>query len=193
MDFNNQIDSPTVDYYKFGNIYRNLSPTDYIFSDKICKGTIKKIRVDEEGDCLTFFIDLQPEGSKTIEKDYTAVKCKIKNESLRKFIAVYANRNWKGLGTGNVFSKILSGKLPIFSRISADNLETIKRIVNKYQKELESAQIIQHQMDMVDSRLDKRIYALYGIDEAEQEFVESEAENLTNTQEDIEEQTPELE
>lgn len=180
LGFDDQIDSPIVDYSKFGNIYRSLNPNDYIFADKIRKGTIKKIRVTEEDDCLKFDIDLVPVGSDAVERDYTALKCRIKNPYLRKFILFYANQNWKGLGTGNIFSKILSGKIPVFSKVTADNLAAIQRIISSYQRQIELAHKIEHKMSITDSRLDKRIYDLYGITDAEQDFIESEIKGFNN-------------
>ena len=189
LDFNNQIDSPIVDYNKFGNIYRSLNPNDYIFADKIRKGTIKKIRVIEEDDCLKFDIDLIPAGSDTVERDYTALKCRIKNQYLRKFIIFYANQNWKGLGTGNIYSKILSGKIPILSKVTTDNFAAIQRIVSSYQKQIELAHEIEHKIKVADSRLDNKIYELYGITNVERDFVEQETENLNNEDYVEEEQT----
>lgn len=192
LDFNYQIDSPIIEYNKFGNIYRSINSTDYIFADKIGKGTIRKVEVIEENDCLKFDVDLLPVGCDRVEKGYTALKCRIKNEYLRKFILFYANQNWKNLGTGNIFSKILSGKIPVFSKITAENLASIHRIVSSHYKLLKLANDIEHETNVADSRLNRKIYDLYGITEAEQGFVESELENLSNNEDNAEERMSEL-
>jgi hypothetical protein len=97
----------------------------------------------------------------------------------------YVNKNWKSLGTGNLFSKILGGKIPLFSKIKLDNLATINRIVIHYCKQREVALVLDHQIEKLNSSIEKRIYGLYEIDDNEQDFIESQIQNpLAEDEED---------
>jgi type I restriction-modification system DNA methylase subunit len=174
LDFNQCVDSPIIAYTKFSTIYHGLDSIDCQYADRIRKGAIKKIEVAEEENSLEFRVDFLPIGSDKVESGYLVLKCRIINDSLRRFVMLYANRNWKSMGTGNLFQKLLSAKIPIFNKIKNENLTAINRITEHYCKLLESAHELHHQMVVLDRRLDKKIYDLYQINEIEQEFIESE-------------------
>jgi hypothetical protein len=175
IDFNRYISDPIIDYVKFGSIYHELNPSEQD-ADKTTKGTIVKVKVTEEDCYLRFCVDYTTvvDNEETETTNHTVVRCKINNENLRKFIMYYANHNWKSLGTGNLLSKILAGKIPLFSRVKVENLATINRIVSNYSKAIKKSETLADSEKTINSSLDKKIYDLYGIDEDERVFIESE-------------------
>lgn len=175
LDFNRYIDDPIIDYVKFGSIYHELNPSE-LDSDKTTKGKITRVKVTEEDSYLRFCVDYlnAADNKETETTDHTVIRCKINNENLRKFIIYYVNSNWKSLGTGNLLSKMLSVKIPLFYKNKAENLAAITRIAVNYSKALERAEELNAQVEKTDSSLDKKIYDLYGIDGDERDFIESE-------------------
>lgn len=175
LDFNRYITDPIVDYVKFGSIYHELNPSEQD-ADKTTKGTIVQIKVTEEDSHLRFAVDYVTiaDNEETKTTNHTVIRCKINNENFRKFIMYYANSNWKSLGTGNLLSKILSGRIPLFSKIKADNSAIRTRIVVSYSKALERAEKLDVQIKKEDLSLDGKIYDLYRIDNEERDFIESE-------------------
>ena len=102
----------------------------------------------------------------------------------------YANSNWKALGTGNLFSKILNAKIPLLSKNKTENLTIRTRIADNYSKALEETQKLDAKIEKADRNLDKIIYDLYGINSDERNFIESElSQALFKVQEEDQEAT----
>jgi hypothetical protein len=194
LDFNRYIDDPIIDYVKFGSVYHELNPSEQE-ADKTTKGTITRVKVTEEDSYLRFSVDiLVASNNEEIEvPDYTVVRCKIDNENLRRFILFYANSNWKSLGAGNLLSRMLGGKIPLFSKNQVQNLATLTRIATNYSEALEHAEKLESQIEKTDSRLNQRIYDLYGIDNDERKFIDSEMSQYLSKVDDEEDQTQENE
>ena len=165
LDFNRYIADPIIDYAKFGSIYHELNPSEQD-ADKTTKGKITQVKVTEEDSYLRFCADYVTviDNKETETTNHTVIRCKINNENFRKFIMYYANSNWKSLGTGNLLSKILSGKIPIFSKVRSENLATRTKIAVNYSKALERVKKLNGQIEEVDLSLDEKIYDLYGIE-----------------------------
>ena len=123
IDFNRYISEPIIGDIKFRSIYDELSASERE-ADKTTRGTIRKVKVVEEGDLLRFLVNYSTTNNdkgREVE-DHTVIRCRIANEAVRKFIFFYVNQNWKSLGTGNLLSKILAGKIPLFSKNKSKNL-----------------------------------------------------------------------
>jgi len=190
-DFNRYIDSPIIDYVKFGTIYHDLNPSEQE-ADKTTKGKIKRVNVTEDNNYLRFSADYitTTDNEETETTDHTVIKCKINNEHLRRFIMYYANSNWNALGTGNLFSKILNAKIPLFSKNKTENLTIRTRIADNYTKALEEIQKLDAKIEKADHNLDKIIYDLYGIDSDERNFIDSELlQALNRIKEEDQEET----
>jgi hypothetical protein len=82
------------------------------------------------------------------------------------------------MGTGNLLSKLLNGKIPQFSRNKSENLAIIKRIAVKYAQKLELSHNLDFQIEKMDLSLEQKIYDLYGIDDDERDFIDSEMLSL---------------
>ena len=185
LDFNRYIDDPIIDYVKFSYIYHDLPPSDKE-SDKTSKGRITRLKVTEEGNYLRFCVDFlnESENDQSEVKERTIIRCKISNDSQRRFILYYANCNWKSFGAGNLLSKIQGAKIPIFQRAKPENWAIMDRIVVNYATAIKKSEKLNISAERIDSSLDKKVYDLYKIEPDEREFIESEiAEAMTKVSE----------
>jgi len=175
MNFNRYISEPIIGDIKFRSIYDELSASERE-ADKTTRGTIRKVKVVEEGDLLRFLVNYSTTNNdKGREvKDHTVIRCRIANEAVRKFIFFYVNQNWKSLGTGNLLSKILAGKIPLFSKNKSKNLIIMGKITSEYLKALKIIADLDAQIAKTNSSLDSKIYDLYGLDNEERRLIESE-------------------
>ena len=175
MDFNQYIGEPIIGYIKFRSIYDELSASDRE-ADKTTRGIVRKVQVVEEGDLLRFLVNYSTtKNDKRREvEDHTVIRCRIADEAVRKFIFLYINQNWKSLGTGNLLSKILAGKIPVFDKNKSENLRIMRKITGEYLEALKTIADLDAKIAETNSSLDSKIYDLYGLDNKERRLIESE-------------------
>lgn len=166
---------PIEDEVSLKNFYDKLDVSDREIVDPRSRGTIRRVDVQETSDWIVLFADFytQMKGRRKQFEKVPILRCRFKNEYLRKFLFYVVLRNKKKLGTGNVSSKILTIPVPRFHKNARTNLEAITKIMKSFLKAVRQKEELEGEIQKVDSEIDKRVYGLYGLTKKEIAIVES--------------------
>jgi len=173
-DFDRYFTEPIVGEANFREYYEKLDINDKEALDRISKGAIKKLKVEEEGDWLVFKVDYiaQKKGERREFKDIEVVKCRFKDEPLRKFLLYAINNYKKPLGTGNLLLKILRIPIPCFNRDQKKNELIIIKMMGEYLKAVREKERLEKEIQETDKMINQKVYKLYGLTEEEIKIVE---------------------
>jgi hypothetical protein len=174
-DYDRYITEPIIGQIAFREYYSNLDVSNKEALDKVSKGTVRKITVDEEDEWLTFFIDYDSvrRGTKTSTQNIPIVRCKFADPLLRKFLLFSVNNYKKAIGTGNLLDKILSIRLPIFSQNSQKNLKLIHQMMSRFVEALNHRETLEKTINETENKINSSVYRVYNLSPQEITLVES--------------------
>lgn len=173
-DFDRYLTEPIVDYVNLKHYYEKLDINDKEALDKSSKGTIKKLKVEEQNDWLVFKVDYiaRKKKEKREFSNVEVLKCRFEDELLRKFL-FYTIKNYKkSLGTGNLLYKILNIEIPCFDKDPDRNKQIIDKIMKEYLKAVEEKGQLESEIRETDDQIDIKVYELYGLTQEEISIVE---------------------
>jgi len=173
-EFDRYITEPIMAYANFREYYRKLDVKDKDALDKTSKGTVRRIKVEEQDAWLIFKMDYFIKTDKTKEefRDIPVLKCKFEEAPFRKFL-LYVFKNYKKRwGSGNLLSIILNTLIPCFYRNPEKNKEIIKKIMRKFLKAVEEKERLKREIQETDKAIDAKVYELYGLTPEEISTVE---------------------
>jgi len=144
---------------------------------RMVKGLINNVRVEESADWLVFIADYSiiEDGEKKEFSNVPILKCRIEDETLRKFI-LHVTLNHKGRpATGNISSKILSTPLPRFDKDETTNMEAIRKVMRDYLKAIDDKGRFEEEIKEIDAKIDDAIFKLYDLTKEEINFIKAES------------------
>jgi hypothetical protein len=168
---------PIVDQVKLRFFYDALTVDNKEILNRIAKGLIKNVNVEETGDWLTFVLDYSviQDGEKKEFSKVPILKCRIKDEALRKFI-LHVTLNHKGWPTtGNLSSRILSMPIPRFDKGEAKNMEAIRKVMSGYRKAMDEKKRLDEEIKEIDGKIDDAVFDLFGLTDEEVSFIKRES------------------
>lgn len=140
-----------------------------------CKGVIKNIRTNQDGDWLTIMIDgiIQLRGSEQEVSDLEVLRIKIEDEHLRNFLCECIRSSKVRPSEGNTLKKILGIKIPQFHRNREEDLKIIRDIMESFIPAKRQRIKLLKEISEVENNINRTIYTLFNLNEEEITFVES--------------------
>lgn len=138
------------------------------------RGQIKGLSVEEKNKWLILRIDYKTkigQETKTLS-NVKAFKCKIDDESVRKFLFHSLLNYRKRMGSGNILSKIQSISIACFHKDREKNEEIICKLMKDYLKALDKQTTLQRKIQATDDKIDQKIYRFYGLCDKEISMIE---------------------
>jgi hypothetical protein len=179
IDFNRYINTkPRISDAIFKSYVNKLDVNDKeVLNDaNRVEGKIKEFEVSEEGEWLVFTVgyERKTKQGKIDKAKIRALKCRFKDEKLRKFLyySIKAYTRAGMLGKGNLYERILKIKIPHFDSNPEKNLEIIYEIMEPYLKAVEEYNNIKKEIEVTDKTIDQKVYELYGLTNKEVNIVE---------------------
>jgi hypothetical protein len=171
---------PLVDQITLRYFYDRLPVEKKQLLDRMAKGSIKNVSIEETQDWLTLSTDYSAteDGEKKNFRNVPVLKLRIENEAVRKFIFHVINNRKKSQLTGNLCSKILSMPIPRFDRNEAKNTEAVRKVMNSYLKALGEKEKIDTRTQEIDEKIDRAVFDLFDLAKDEIEFVKRETNIL---------------
>ena len=167
---------PLLNNSKFVTYFNSLSPSDKIVLNKanMTKATVKKIRVTEDGEWLTFKVDAVTTGQTPFE-NVEALKCRFTDTKLRKFL-FYILKDLKGTnGKGVIIEKILNLPVPKFSPDPKENREAIDNLMDEFLPAVAEKERLEKEIEETDKTIDLMVYKLYNLTDEEIKVVEGDS------------------
>ena len=167
---------PIVDEVTLRFFYDRLPLGNREILNRMAKGLVKKVNVEEVADWLTFSADYSviEDGERKDFRNALIIKLKIENEALRKFIFHVVMKRKKWQSTGNLSTKILSMSIPRFDKNEAKNTEAIRKVMNGYLKAVNEKEKMATEMQEIDEKIDNAVFKLYDLTEEEIDFIKRE-------------------
>jgi len=140
------------------------------------EGRIVGFEVTEEGEWLAFTVEYERKtrGGNVDRAKMKAIRCKITDERLRKFL-YYSIREFitpSKVGAGNLYERILKINVPRFHDNWEKNVETINEIMDAYLPRIQKWQQLKEDIRAADQQIDQMVYDLYGLTDEEIRIVE---------------------
>jgi type I restriction-modification system DNA methylase subunit len=171
---------PIVDQVKLRFFYDTLAVDNKEILNRLAKGLIRNVYVEEADDWLTFLADYSVMENRE-RKEFNKVpilKCRVGDKALRKFI-LHTMIDHKGSKTtGNLSAKILSTPIPRFDKNEAKNMEAIRRIMREYLKANDEKERLENEINEIDAKIDDAVFKLYGLTNEEADFIKDESGTL---------------
>ena len=168
---------PVVDQVKLRFFYDALTVDKKEILNRMAKGLIKNVNVEETDAWLTFIADytVTENGEKKEFSKIPILKCKIEDEALRKFILhmMLDHRIWPA--TGNLSSKILSTPIPRFEKDEANNRKAIHKVMTGYLRAIGEKKRFEEEIEEIETKIDDAVFKLYGLTQEEIDFVKKES------------------
>jgi len=168
---------PVVDQVKLRFFYDALTVDKKEILNRMAKGLIKNVNVEETDAWLTFIADytVTENGEKKEFSKIPILKCKIEDEALRKFILhmMLDHRIWPA--TGNLSSKILSTPIPRFEKDEANNRKAIHKVMTGYLRAIGEKKRFEEEIEEIETKIDDAVFKLYGLTHEEIDFVKKES------------------
>ena len=174
INFERYLTEPVIAETNFRDYYDKLDINEKEALDKMSKGNIRKLKVEEQGNWLVFKVDYvaRKKGKKQEFKDVEIVKCKFKDELQRKFLFYTINNYKKPLGTGNLLLKILRIPVPRFDKDPKKNGLIITKMMQEYLKVVREKERLEKGIQETDDLINRKVYELYGLNEGEIKIIE---------------------
>lgn len=174
-DFERYITEPIVDHVSFRKYYDKLSVDDKQVVDATIKGSIRKLIVEEQGYWLVFKVNFvaREKGENKKFNKIEVLKCRFKDNFLRKFLFYYINNYKRPLGTGNLLYKILTIKIPVFDKDSDENKRAINKIIGAYLRAIEDQTQLEKEIRATDDLINDKVYELYDLAQEDISLIES--------------------
>ena len=174
-NFERYLTAPILDYINFKRYYDELSVNEKRISDKVARGYVKTINIEELGNWLIFKVDysVQSRGRKQEFNNVEVLRCRFEDKLLRKFLFYIIKNYKKPLGTGNLLYKILTLKIPCFDKNSEKNKQIIDEITKMYLEAIKERKRLKEEIQESDNLIDKKVYELYKITPEEISLIEN--------------------
>jgi hypothetical protein len=168
---------PVVDEVPLRFFYDSVPLRNREIINRMAKGLVKNVNVEEVGDWLTFIADYTviERKEKEVFENVPILKIRIEDEALRKFIFHVTLNHKKWQLTGNLSSKILSMPIPRFDKNEVKNIEAILKVMNGYLKAISEKEKMDAEMQEIDEKIDNAVFDLYDLTEEEIDFVKRES------------------
>jgi len=175
IDFKKYLTEPILGYMNFRKYYDKLSMESKEVIDNTSKGTIKRIKIEEQNFWLTFKADYFTTTDRTKEEftDTPVLRCKFEEASFRKFLLHVFQGYKKRWGTGNILSIILKASIPFFDKNPEKNNQIIEKIMKEFLKAVEEKERLEKEIQQTDNAIDAKVYELYGLTPEEISLIES--------------------
>lgn len=140
-----------------------------------CRGVIKNIRTNQEGDWLIILIDgiISLRGSEQDVSELEVLRIKIEDEHLRNFLGECIRSSKVRPSESNILKKILEVKIPQFHRNREENLKIIRDIIKSFLPARIQRIKLLEEISEVENNVNRTIYTLFNLNEEEITFVES--------------------
>ncbi len=205
INFNYQLSNSNLNFERYLNIYPRVK--DDVLKNYVDKlstsekevlkdGTgksasqieaekIVEFDIDEEGETLIFTFGYLKKTTKgtLITVSHEVFQCKITDNSLRKFLyySIKNNTTPGKLGKGNLINRLYKKvKIPRFEENPEMNKKIIDKIMNDYLPEVEKYNELKEKIEETDNEIDRLVYELYGLTEAEIKIVEDSLQEVSN-------------
>lgn len=164
-EFDRYLTEPVMAYNNFKEYYHRLDVEDKEVLDKTTKGTVRQIKVVEQGDWLTFKVDyfVKTDGTKEEFKDFPVLRCKFEQKSFRKFLLYTFKKHKKRRRSGNLLSMILSVPILRFDKNLEKNSEIIEKMMEKFLSAVKKKEQLEKEVHEVDDALNAKVYELYSL------------------------------
>jgi len=158
----------------FHTLYREqLDSKDTETFDNTSIGKIKEIHadLDDKGWIIisAAFGDTQKELN--VKKIF---KFNLNNEVLSKFMIIWINSIKKGLGSGDIYKKILELEIPRYDKDIAINAKKIEPMLKPYLEATKQKKSLYEEISKINSEIDHEIYKIFNLTSDEIELIESE-------------------
>lgn len=170
--YQNYLTERIVKYKEFRDYYRQLSPNDRNPKDTTTEGIVKNIIVTEEGEWLSIKVNYLDQTVRKFVTDYEALRCRFSDRHIRAFLMNEINARRPSNRGRRIFDKILATKIPAFSRVYEQDQELIKRQMQTYVRDYDAHEEWKKEYVELDSKLNEKVYSIYGLDEVEIKHVE---------------------
>jgi hypothetical protein len=174
-DFERHLE-PVIDQVALRVFWDRLNVGDKDIFNRMAKGLIKSVNVEEAGDWLTFIVDYSVTENRE-KKELNRVpilRCRIEDEALRKFITHVVLNRKKWLASGNLSSTILKTPIPRFDKNEAKNIEAIRKVMGSYLKAIHEKERIDEETRRIDAEIDNAVFNLYRLTDEEVAFIRRE-------------------
>jgi len=161
-----------VTYREFNHYYRQLSPSERDPKDITTEGMIKNLIVVEDGTWLSFRVHYLDQTQHRIVTDYEVLRCQFQDRAIRKFLQNEINSRGPSNRGRRLLDKILTVKIPAFHKTPARDEQLIRTQLEPFLKDRDAHQTWENEYKELDSKLNKKVYAIYGLDEEEIKHVE---------------------
>jgi hypothetical protein len=167
---------PVVDQVPLRRFSEGLAVSDREIVNPLAKGEIENLRVEESSDWLSFIVDysVSEKGEKKRFDGITILRCRFKDEDLRRFIMHVILKYKKKMGTGNLSSKVLEVMIPRFDKDERKNRKAICRIMNSYLRAVRERERLEEEIRIIDGKIDDEAFRLYGLTSDEISIINSE-------------------
>ena len=158
----------------FHTLYREeLDSKDTETFDNTSIGKIKEIsaELDDKGWIIisAAFVDAQKELN--VKKIF---KFNLNNEVLSKFMEIWINSINKGLGSGNIYEKILELEIPRYDKDITKNAKKIEPMLKPYLEAVKQKNSLYEEISKINSEIDNEIYKIFNLNNEEINYIESE-------------------
>jgi len=175
VDFKKYLSEPILDHKSFREYYDKLPIENKEVIDNTSKGTVRRVKVEEQDSWLIFkaYYFVKTDKTKEEFEDVPVLRCMLEDASFRKFL-LYAFQNYKKRwGSGNLLSIILNTPIPCFDKNPEKNNQTIERIMKEFLKAVEEKERLEKEIQQTDNTIDSKVYELYSLTPEEISIVEN--------------------
>jgi len=160
---------PMFDQVTLKYFYNRLGVGDKEILNRTVNGTIKRVKIKETENWLTFIVDysVTKKGKKQEFKDIPIIRCKFDDEALRKFILHIVIKHKKRLGSGNISLRILEILVPRFYENEMKNMEVIRKVMKEYLRAINEKEKLEKDIRKIDEKIDNEVFKLYELTDEE--------------------------
>lgn len=162
----------TVGTREFNDYYRRLTPNQRDPKDSETVGVIKKLVVEETGNWLNFKVDYLDKRRQLIITDHSVLRCEIENRAVRIFLKEEINKKGPQNRAVRLIDKILSIQIPCFNKDNDQEIELINMQLTPFLNDLDAQVQWIKELQKLDNKLNKKVYALYGLNDEEIKHIE---------------------
>lgn len=129
--------------------------------------------VEENGNWLSFKVDYVDQRKQRIITDHVVLRCNFEDRAIRTYIKQEINIKGPANRGVRLLDKILSIQIPSFSKDIEHEKELIHIQLTPFLTDFDAHALWEKDFRSIDEDLNKKVYALYGLNEEEIMFVEN--------------------
>jgi type I restriction-modification system DNA methylase subunit len=161
-----------VRHRRFNDYYRQLDPSERDPKDITTVGIMKNLCVVEDGEWLSFRVDYLDQSHHRAVTSYEVLRCRFQDRSIRTFLLNEINARSPSNRGRRLLDTVLMMKIPAFHRTRNQDEQLIRKQLEPYLKDCDAHQAWEKEYMALDEKLNRNVYAIYGLNEEEIKHVE---------------------